>query len=157
MHPPLGHRPGASPAIAHEEPFTLGSHGGPHPITRTLQALARLVGAERTGFEVPQHRRQRIELPLLHGHGAEEIARKGPQWLGGCHAPREHRVRINLKDAGGGATAQPFGHAGQPADKQCHCHLLAMKDRAVMFWKIPVAADAVELPPRAATGMAMRP
>ena len=32
-----------------------------------------------------------------------------------------------------------------------------MKDRAVMLWEIPVAAEAVELPPRAATGMAIGP
>ena len=32
-----------------------------------------------------------------------------------------------------------------------------MKNRAVRFQKVPVAAEAVELPPRAATGMTIRP
>lgn len=35
--------------------------------------------------------------------------------------------------------------------------MLAMNKRAVMFWTIPVAANAVELPPRAATGMTIGP
>jgi hypothetical protein len=38
---------------------------------------------------------------------------------------------------------------------QFHRRLFAMKHRAVMLWTIPVAAEAVKLPPRATTRMAM--
>ena len=57
----------------------------------------------------------------------------------------------------GSPNAQAFGQARQHAPDQLHRRLLAMKDRAVMLWEIPVAAEAVELPPRAATGMAIGP
>jgi hypothetical protein len=73
--------------------------------------------------------------------------------LGRFPQPLEDRVRIDLKDAGGGANASSLRQAGQHVDDQLHRCLLAMKDGAVMFWDIPVAADAVELPPGAPTGM----
>src|SRR2546422_7692943 len=64
---------------------------------------------------------------------------------------------LDLQDPRGRPHAQAFGQARQPAHDQLHRRLLAMKDRAVMLWEIPVAAEAVELPPRAATGMAIGP
>ena len=87
----------------------------------------------------------------------EEIRGKGPQVLRRFDQPLKDRIGIDLKDPRGGTNAQPPGQTRQHAHDQRHWRLLAMKDRAVMFWKIPVAADAVELPPRAATGMTIGP
>src|SRR5262252_2672127 len=101
------------------------------------------MSAFSAGYAYTTHRIQLIELQLLHVHVAEEIRGKSAQLLGCFYEPLKHRVRINLKDSGSGANAQPFGQAGQHVDNQSHCRLLALNNRAVMFWKITVAANAV--------------
>jgi len=63
----------------------------------------------------------------------------------------------HLKDPGRGADTQALRQAHQDPHDQFHRRLLAMKNRAVRFQKVPVAAEAVELPPRATTGMPIRP
>src|SRR5262249_53012267 len=71
--------------------------------------------------------------------------------------PVKDGVGSDLNHAGGGPNAYPLGQARQDAHDQFSCRLLAMKDRAVGFQKIPVASEALQLSPRAATGMAISP
>jgi hypothetical protein len=105
MHHSLGHRQGAGSDSNHQQQFALGVHRCPYPVGRALEALDRLVLAELTVFDVPQHGIQLIELQLLDVHITEEITRKGVQVLRRFHQPVQHRVRIDLKDPGGGPNA----------------------------------------------------
>src|SRR5438132_164625 len=96
-------------------------------------------------------------LSLTHVYVTEKIGGKGPQMLCCFHQPVQDGVRIDLKDPGGGPNAQPLGQARQDADEQLHRCLLAMKNCPMMLRKIPLAPEAVQLPPGATTGMAIRP
>ena len=78
MHHALGHLQGAGADIDDQQQLAVGIHGRPHPGGRTLQALDGLVVADRTGFEVAQHRVQLIELQLLDVHVAQEIGGERP-------------------------------------------------------------------------------
>src|SRR5262249_58147611 len=132
-------------------------HGRPDPVRRALQALHRLVLADRTGFEVSQYRVQLIELPLLHMQAAEERGGKGLQLLCRFDQPVQDRVRLDLKDAGGGANAQPLRQAGQHVDDQLYRPLLAMKDGAVSLQKVPFARGTLQLAPPTAPALAVGP
>jgi hypothetical protein len=44
-------------------------------------------------------------------------------------------------------TPQTLGQTGQHADDQLHSYPFAMKDGAMMLWKVAVTGGTVELPP----------
>jgi len=98
MQDALGHGQRAGADIDNYQQLALGVHGRPHPVRRALQALQRLVLADRTGFEVAQHRVQLIELQLLDVYVAEEIRGKSPQLLRRFLQPVQHRIGLDLKD-----------------------------------------------------------
>jgi hypothetical protein len=67
------------------------------------------------------------------------------------------KLGIDLKDLGGSASAQALGQARQQAHDQFYRGLLAMKNRTVMLQKKAATAEAVKLPPGAATGIPIGP
>src|SRR5262249_8800370 len=117
--------------------------------------LNRLVVADRTGFEVTQHRVQLIELQLFEVQLTQEIRRKGAELLGGLDPPLQHRVRRDLEDPGRRTDPQALSQAGQDVHDALHRRLRARKNRAVGLKKSPLAWRAVELAPGTATGMAI--
>src|SRR5262249_30822266 len=115
----------------------------------------RLVLADLTGSEVPQHRVQLIELQLLQVEITQERGGKGAQLLRRFDQPVQHRIGIDLKNPRGGTDAQPLGQACQHAHNELHRHRFAMKDGAMMLGKVAVAGGTVELTPWTTTRMAV--
>ena len=114
-----------------------------------------LLVADLTGFTRSQHRVQLVELQLFQVQRAEEIRREGAQVLGRFDSPLQHGGGGDLKDPRRGADTQALGQAGQDMDNQLHRHLFAMKDGAMMLWKVPFAGSTVELTPLTPAGMAV--
>jgi len=138
MQDALGHGQRAGAHIDDQQQLALRVYGRPDPGGRTLQALDRLVVADQTGGEVPQHRVQLVELQLFHVHVTEEIGRKGSQLLRCFHQPVQNRIGIDPKDAGGGPNASALRQARQHVHDQFHRRLFTMKNRAMMFGEIAV-------------------
>jgi hypothetical protein len=65
----------------------------------------------------------------------------------------KHRVRINLKHAGHGADAEPFGERTDGLYQLLGRYLLAMKQRAVRFLEIAMTTETLELAAASPTGM----
>ena len=112
--------------------------------------------------------RPRMPVPCLAARRVRRQPRRAGEAAGAASEQRERRGRavaaagrkwrffyLYVKDPRGGANAKPFGQAGQHAHDQLHRRLFAMKHRAMMFGEIALARGAVELPPGAATGMAI--
>ena len=53
------------------------------------------------------------------------------------HQPLQHRIGVDLEDAGRGANASAFGQTGQHADNQLHRQAFAVKERPVRLQKEP--------------------
>jgi len=123
----------------------------------SVQAPEGLILAEGTVFHLTQHRVQLIELHLIDVQLTEEIGAKGFELVGRFHSPPQNRVRIDLKDAGGGPDAHTLGSAGQHPHHQLHGRPFPMQERAMRLQKVTSARSAVELTPGAPTGMAMGP
>jgi hypothetical protein len=98
-----------------------------------------------------------VEVQLTHVYGTEQIDGQGLELLCCFHQPGQDGVQINRKDPCGGPHAPPLRQARQDADEPLHRCRLAMKNRPLMRRHIPLAPAAVQLPPGATTGMAMRP
>ena len=69
------------------------------------------------------------------------------------HQLCQHRIGVDLEDAGHGADAEPFGESGDGPYQHLRRDALPLKRRAVGFLKICVTLDALKLTPRLATGM----
>ena len=124
---------------------------------RALQTLHRLVVADLAGFEVAQYGVQLVELQLLQVKITEKIRGKGPQLLGRFNQPLQHGVGVDFEDPSRGTDAQALSQAGQDVHDEVDLGVFAVEEGAMVLRKIPVTAEAVELSPEAAIGMAIRP
>src|SRR6516162_3912264 len=84
---------------------------------------------------------------------AEKRGGKGLELLRCFYQPVQDGIGGHLEHAGGSANAQPLGQAREHADDQLHSDPFAMKNGAMMLWKVAVAGGAVELPPRTTARM----
>src|SRR5215468_6038081 len=124
---------------------------------RRRQTADRLVLAEVTSLHGPEDGVELVHLELAHVELTQAIMGKGLELVHGFSQPLQHRVGIDFEHPCGSAHPQSFGSAGQHADTQLHCCLLAMKNRAMVLRKIAVARGAVKLSPGTTTGMAVGP
>src|SRR5262245_15763817 len=85
----------------------------------------------------------------------EEMARKRLEVVGGLHQPPEHRIRVDLEDAGHAANAQPFGQGAHGPYHQLVCDAHAMQGRVMGLEKIGPAGHTRQLPPPSTTWMAV--
>src|SRR5919108_4968978 len=76
--------------------------------------------------------------------------------LGRLDQPGEHGVWVNLKDTSHGANAEAFGQRRHGPHQFVGCNAFAMQRRVMRLKKVAAAAAAMELPPGAAAGMAIR-
>src|SRR5437870_11069823 len=72
---------------------------------------------------------------------------------GHLYQPLQHGIGIDLKLAGHGPDAQPFGQGAHGPHQQVRRDALAMQRRAVGLLEIAATAGAIQLAPGAAVGM----
>jgi hypothetical protein len=72
------------------------------------QALDRLGLGDLAAFDRAKQGEQLVHLHLLDVHITQAIAGEGLQVFGRLDQPAQHRVRIDLKDAGHGADTETF-------------------------------------------------
>ena len=142
MHDALRHRQGAAADIDDHQHLALGVHGRPHPLRGAREAREGFVFADCAVLESPEHDVQLVELDLLEAEVVEQVARKGPQLVGGFDEPLQHGVWVYLKHPRSASDAQALGQTGDHPHDQLQCHALAVKDRAEGLQKVAATDDA---------------
>jgi len=151
----LGHRERALPDVDRQQQFTLGVHGDPDPLRRTLQARDGLSRTDRTVFDCAEEGEEFVQLHLLDPHVVQDMLGEGAQLLGRLDEPLQHGIEIDLEHPCGAADAQSLGQARHDAHDEVNGGALSMKNRAQGLQKIAATGDAQELPPGTAIGMAI--
>ena len=128
MHHALRHRQGPGADINDQQQFALGVHRCPYPGGRALETLDRLVLAELTVFDVPQHGIQLIELHLLDVH----ITRKSHEKARRCSAASTSQCNTVF-----GSTSKTRAVARMPKPSAKHANMRTISPTATRLpWKI---------------------
>ena len=155
MDQALGHSEGALPNVNGQDELAHGVHRHPDPVGGSRQALDRLALADLAILDRTEQGEEFIHLHLVDVEVVQEVVREGFEVISGLRQPASHRVGIGLKDPGRGADAEPFGQCRGGPHQLVRINRLAMKQRAMGFQEMPLAAEAKQVTPASTLGRAV--
>jgi hypothetical protein len=131
-----------------------GGHRHPYPVRRARRALHSLGLGDVTVLDGPEPSAALVHLHLFDGDLTQVIAGERFDVLGRLDEPGQDRVRVGCKDSGDGTDAETRSESRDGPYPLVGIDLLGVKRRAVCLQEVPTTAQAMELAPPSAMGMA---